>query len=388
MSNKSPDKLARTLMNGMPNPHPDNCVFASFQAKRLICGSILNGTLKGESRMTALFNKLTQRGRDFLGVETPVICGAMTWLSDANLAATMARCGGFGLIAAGNHPPETLEREILRARELTDRPFGVNLITIAPNYKAHLDLVCALGCSHVVFAGVFPDGASIRKVKDAGAKTLCFAPTESLARRMIKFGIDALVVEGHEAGGHIGPVSTIVLLQEVLFAVRDEVPVFVAGGIGSGRMIAHALLMGAAGVQLGTRFVMSEECRAHAAFKESFRKAGAKDAVVSPTLDARLPVIPVRCLKNDGMGAFKHLQLDLMQQLDVGSITRQEAGLQVEGFWVGALRRAAEEGNVASGSLMAGQSVGFATEVKPMAEIFAELIGDAEDELARVAGIV
>ena len=338
--------------------------------------------------MAELFEKLTQRGRDFLGVDTPLICGAMTWLSDANLAAAMARCGGFGLIAAGNHPPDALEREIARARELTDRPFGVNLITIAPNYKAHLDVVCAAGCSHVVFAGVFPDAASIRKAKDAGAKTICFAPTEPLARRMIKFGIDALVVEGHEAGGHIGPVSTLVLMQEVLFSVRDEVPVFVAGGIGSGRMIAHALLMGAAGVQLGTRFVMSEECRAHAAFKDSFRKAGAKDAVVSPTLDTRLPVIPVRCLKNDGMEAFKRLQLDLMTQLDAGAVTKQDAGLQVEGFWAGALRRAAEDGDIASGSLMAGQSVGFASAVKPMADIFAELLGDAKAELARVAGLV
>ena len=170
-------------------------------------------------------------------------------------------------------PPERLEAEILKTRELIDKPFGVNLITVAPNSRKHLDIVSEMACPYVVFAGVLPDGASVRKAKDAGAKTLCFAPTEAVATRMVGLGIDAIILEGYEAGGHIGPISSLVLLQEVLFKVRGSVPVFVAGGIATGSMIAHLMLMGAAGVQLATRFVMSQECNVHANFKEAFRKA-------------------------------------------------------------------------------------------------------------------
>jgi enoyl-[acyl-carrier protein] reductase II len=212
---------------------------------------------------------------------------------------------------------------------------------------------------------------------------VCFAATDSLAHRLIAQGADALVLEGSEAGGHIGPVSLTVLLQQILFKV-DDVPIFVAGGVALGQMMAHLLLMGAAGVQMGTRFVMSEECTAHQSFKQTFRRAKAREAMATPQFDSRLPVIPVRALQNEGTVEFRKLQLELLDKLDRRVITRAEAQEQVEHFWMGALRRAVVDGDVKKGSLMAGQSVGLVGEIKPLAEIVAELVQDGETELRRV----
>jgi enoyl-[acyl-carrier protein] reductase II len=331
------------------------------------------------------FSSLSERGAAFLGVKHPIICGAMTWVSDAELVAATSHCGGFGLLAAGNLEPDALLAEIERTRALTDTPFGVNLITIAPSFQAHLDVACEMHVPYVVFAAVFPDAKSVEKAKDAGCKTLCFASTDAVATRMIRMGIDALLLEGSEAGGHIGPVSSLVLMQEVLLRWRDEIPIFMAGGIATGQAIAHVMLMGAAGVQMGTRFIMSDECRAHPDFKEAFRTAHARDAMATPSFDSRLPVIPVRALRNEGSKQFAALQLELIQQLDRGEIDRNKAQELIERFWIGALRRAVEEGDVAHGSLMAGQSVGLAGAVKPMHAVFEELLGDAETELERVA---
>jgi enoyl-[acyl-carrier protein] reductase II len=322
-----------------------------------------------------------------LGVRYPIICGAMTWISDHRLVSAMAQAGAFGLLAAGNLDVETLREEIEKTRELTDRPFGVNLITIAPNYLHHLALVTEMQVPTMVFAGAIPKGTEILRAKDSGANVICFAATDMLAHKMIDQGADALILEGSEAGGHIGPVSLVVLLQQILFRV-ENVPIFVAGGIARGQMLAHLLLMGAAGVQMGTRFVMSEECAAHASFKETFRKAKARDALATPQFDSRLPVIPVRALQNEGIIEFKKLQLEMMEKLDHDLITRAEAQEQVERFWVGALRRAVLDGDVKKGSLMAGQSVGLVDEIKPLSAIIAELLEDAERELVRVARVL
>jgi len=329
-------------------------------------------------------DRLFERGAAFLGAKYPIVCGAMSWLSDHRLVAAMAETGAFGLLAAGNLPVDKLREEIEQTRALTRRPFGVNLITIAPNYLDHLALVTELGVPTIVFAGSIPKGGEVARAKDSGAKVICFAATDLLAHKMIDQGADALILEGSEAGGHIGPVSLTVLLQQILFKV-DSVPIFVAGGIARGQMMAHLLLMGAAGVQMGTLFVMSEECSAHPAFKETFRRAKARDAMATPSFDSRLPVIPVRALQNEGTIEFKKLQLEMMEKLDQELITRAEAQDQVERFWLGALRRAALEGDVKTGSLMAGQSVGLVDEVKPLAQIVRELVDDAERELERVA---
>ncbi|MBP6876369.1 MAG: nitronate monooxygenase, partial [Candidatus Eisenbacteria bacterium] len=260
-------------------------------------------------------------------------------------------------------------------------PFAVNLITIAPNYQAHLKKVADLGAPYVVFAGSFPRKSDVQVAKSSGAKVMCFASTESIATRMIEYGTDALILEGSEAGGHIGHVSTMVLIQEVLFRFR-QVPVFVAGGVATGRMIAHLLLMGAAGVQMGTIFAMSQECRAHPAFKERFRRARSREAMATPEYDSSLPVVSVRAIKNQGTDEFGRLQLDLLQKMRRGDIGRVEAQFEVERYWVGALRRAVEEGDVERGSLMAGQCVGLIDEVRPVRDIIAQLLDEAEATLA------
>jgi enoyl-[acyl-carrier protein] reductase II len=330
-----------------------------------------------------LIDRFFRKGREFLGCEIPVMCGAMTWVSDPKLVSTMGNAGGFGILAGANVPVEVLKKEIITTRELTNNPFGVNLITLAPVYEDHLDLVCELECKIVIFAGGIPKDKEISRAKEAGAKVICFAPTAPLALKLIDRGADALMLEGSEAGGHIGPVSLSILIQQILFKV-DRVPIFIAGGIVAGRMMAHLLMMGAAGVQMGTRFVMSEECTAHANFKESFKKAKARDAVATPQFDSRLPVIPVRALKNEGTDRFNKIQLDLLRKLDNHIIDVKEAQFEVERFWVGALRRAVVDGDVTRGSLMAGQSVGLVDAIQPLKTIIDEMVTDAESELHRL----
>jgi enoyl-[acyl-carrier protein] reductase II len=331
----------------------------------------------------AIIDRFLERGREFLGSRFPILCGAMTWISDPGLVSSVCNAGGFGLLAGGNAPPDILRDQIALTREMTSCPFGVNVITLAPNYPEHLKLVCNLGCEFVVFAGGIPKKNEIRQVKACGAKTICFASTGPLAMSLIDRGADALMLEGSEAGGHIGPVALSVLIQQILFQV-DRVPVFIAGGIATGRMMAHLLMMGAAGIQMGTRFVLSDECTAHPNFKEAFKRAKARDAVATPQFDSRLPVIPVRALKNEGTVEFGKLQMELLHKLDENVITREEAQFEVERFWVGALRRAAVDGDVVKGSLMAGQSVGLVQEIKPLKAIIDEMVVEAEAEMQRL----
>ena len=333
-----------------------------------------------------LIDKFLEKGKAFLGCKYPIMCGAMTWVSDPKLVSTIGNAGGFGLLAGGNTPVDIFEEQIIETQELTDKPFGVNLITLAPVYESQLELVCKLGCPFVVFAGSIPKKSEIEKAKRCGAKIICFASTAPLAHSLIDRGADGLILEGSEAGGHIGPVALSVLIQQILFSV-DSVPIFIAGGIATGRMMAHLLMMGAAGIQMGTRFIMAEECVAHAKFKETFRKAKAKDAMATPQFDSRLPVIPVRALKNEGTNKFAKLQLELLNKLDTNRIDRHEAQYKVEEFWVGALRQAVIDGDVAGGSLMAGQSVGLVDKIQPLNEIIGEMVNDAESELQRLRGI-
>jgi enoyl-[acyl-carrier protein] reductase II len=221
------------------------------------------------------------------------------------------------------------------------------------------------------------------KADESGIKVICFAPTVALAKKLLRSGADALVIEGMEAGGHIGPVSTSVLAQEILPELSGEHLIFVAGGIGRGEAIASYLEMGAAGVQLGTRFACATESIAHPDFKKAFFRASAREAVASVQVDPRLPVIPVRALKNRGTEEFTAKQREVAALLDEGGIDMAEAQLQIEHFWAGALRRAVIEGDVENGSVMAGQSVGMVTREEPAADIIAELMAQAEAALAK-----
>jgi len=304
---------------------------------------------------------LMARGAAFLGTQTAIMCGAMSWVSERNLVSAISNAGGFGVIACGAMTPELLDREIAATKALTDKPFGVNLITMHP---ALFDLiaVCATHqVSHVVLAGGLPPKGSVEAIKAAGAKVICFAPTLALGKKLLRSGADALVIEGSEAGGHIGPVATSVLAQEILPALAADHLVFVAGGIGRGEMIASYLEMGAAGVQLGTRFAAATESIAHPDFKKAFFRASAREAVASVQVDPRLPVIPVRALKNKGTEEFTAKQVEVAKLLDAGAVDMGEAQLQIEHFWAGALRRAVIDGDVENGSVMAGQSVGMVT---------------------------
>ena len=325
------------------------------------------------------------RGCDFLGSEAAIICGAMSWVSERNLVAAMSNAGGFGLIACGAMSPELLDAEIAATKSLTAKPFGVNLITMHPQL-GDLIAVCARHqVSHIVLAGGLPPAGAIEAIKAAGAKLICFAPALSLAKKLIRSGVDALVVEGMEAGGHIGPVSTSVLAQEILPEVADKVPVFVAGGIGRGEAIAAYVDMGAAGVQLGTRFACAVESIAHPNFKKAFFRASARDAVASVQIDPRLPVIPVRALKNAGAERFLVTQREVAAALDAGEVDMAAAQLRIEHYWAGALRRAVIDGDVENGSLMAGQSVGMVTREEPVADILATLMAEAAIALEKRA---
>lgn len=323
---------------------------------------------------------LWARGREFLGTRYAIMGGAMSWVSERNLVSAISNAGGFGVIACGSMGPDLLATEIEATKALTDKPFGVNLITMHPQLEELADVCIAEGVSHVVLAGGLPPGSAIKKLKEAGVKVICFAPALVLAKRLVRSGADALVIEGSEAGGHIGPVSTSVLAQEILPQITD-VPVFVAGGIGRGEAIVSYLEMGAAGVQLGTRFVCASECVAHENFKKAFIRAQARDAVPTVQLDPRFPVIPVRAIVNEGTEEFMATQRRVIDKVNTGELDQQSAQLEIEHYWAGALKRAVIDGDTEGGSLMAGQIVGMVKAEQPMAEIFTELLDQAVDAI-------
>ncbi len=333
--------------------------------------------------------RLMQRGCDFLGTDTAILCGAMSWVSERNLVAAISNAGGFGVIACGAMTPALLDAEIAATKTLTGKPFGVNLITMHPDLFELIAVCERHGVGHIVLAGGIPPKGSVEAIKGGAnpAKVICFAPTLALAKKLLRqrdgAGADALVIEGMEAGGHIGPVSTSVLAQEMLPELAEEHLIFVAGGIGRGQAIAGYLEMGAAGVQLGTRFACAAESIAHPDFKKAFFRASARDAITSVQVDPRLPVIPVRALKNKGTELFTRKQIEIAGVLDREEIAMAEAQLQIEHYWAGALRRAVIDGDIENGSLMAGQSVGMLKEEEPVADIIAKLMAQSEEALAR-----
>jgi len=326
---------------------------------------------------------LWKKGKDFLGVRFPIIAGAMTWISDSRFVSAVGNEGAFACLAAGNMEPAKLDDEIKKTQALTRKPFAVNLITIAPHYKEHLRIAAGNGVPFIIFAGSFPRHPEIKIAKESGAKVLSFASTESMAKRQIDMGVDALILEGSEAGGHVGHVSLGILLQQVLFKI-DEVPIFVAGGIATGKYMAYLLLMGASGVQLGTYFVLTEECRAHPDFKKALIRAKARNAVATPQIGSELRVVAVRALRNKGHDQFSDLQMDLIQKQRNSEMTQGEAQYEVEKYWMGALRRAVQDGDIDYGSVMAGQSVGLVNRELPLKDALASLISEAEQELKTI----
>jgi enoyl-[acyl-carrier protein] reductase II len=327
-------------------------------------------------------DRLCARGTAFLGTRYAIMGGAMSWVSERRLVSAISNAGGFGVIACGSMGPAQLAAEIAGTQALTAQPFGVNLITMHPQLDGLIRVCIEAGVGHVVLAGGVPQGHAVRAVKDGGAKLVCFAPALVLAKRLIRAGADALVIEGSEAGGHIGPVSLAVLAQEILPHIH-EVPVFVAGGIGRGEALLAFLEMGAAGAQLGTRFAAATESIAHPRFKQAFIHARARDALPTVQLDPSFAVIPVRGLANEGMARFVHHQAEVVLKVHAGEMTKEEGQLSIEHFWAGALRRAVIDGDVEHGSVMAGQSVGMVLSEQPVGEIIQELVAQACGVLAR-----
>jgi enoyl-[acyl-carrier protein] reductase II len=327
-------------------------------------------------------NTLWKSGKEFLGCEYAIMGGAMSWVSERNLVAALSNAGAFGVIACGSMPPALLEQEIIETKKLTSKPFGVNLIIMHPQLAELIEVCKRQNITHVVLAGGIPNAEIIKSIKEFGAKIIGFAPSPIIGRKLVRSGVDALVIEGAEAGGHIGPVSTSVLAQEILPSIK-EVPIFVAGGIGRGETIVSYLEMGAAGVQLGTRFVCATESIAHPKFKEAFIRASSRDAMPSVQVDPDFPVIPVRALVNKASDEFARCQHETIAKFRAGELDKKEAQLKIEHFWAGALRKAVIDGDIENGSLMAGQSVGMVSKIEPMRDIIKELIEQAEGHLAK-----
>lgn len=304
---------------------------------------------------------------ELLEIEHPVIQGGMTWVSDAVLAAAVSNGGGLGTIGAGAMPAGMLREEIDKARQLTDRPFGVNLIMINPEFEKQLDVLVQERPA-VVSLGAIQSTAVITRLKAAGIKVLPVVASVAMARRSVQHGADAIVAEGSEAGGHIGETTTMVLTPLVSRAV--EVPVVAAGGIVDGVSLVAAFVLGAEGVQMGTRFVCASECTVHAAVKEKFIKAGDRATVVT----ARSIGYPVRTLKNRLAGLYDEWEKEFL--------TGKRQAMDIENLGLGKLREAMREGNVKDGSMMAGQDVALVDTIEPAAKIISRIISEAEEVAA------
>ena len=330
--------------------------------------------------MNEKLKKLFFKGANFLGVNLPIMGGAMTWVSENNLVSATSNAGGFGVIAAGSMSPDMLEKEIIYTKQKTTKPFGVNLILLHPQIEDLIQTCIKQKVSLVVFAGGFPKRRQIEKLRDKNIKTMCFATTSSIAKKMISYGIEALILEGNEAGGHIGPVSINVLVQEILPEVVNT-PVFVAGGIGRGEIFLKFLELGAAGCQIGTRLVCSEESIAHKNFKDIFIKSEARNCQVSVKLDNRFPVIPVRAIENNASKKFIDEQKKVIKLLENNNISLKDAQLKIEHFWAGSLKKAVVDGDIENGSLMAGQSVSLVKKIQPVKDILNEFVNQANQQL-------
>jgi enoyl-[acyl-carrier protein] reductase II len=306
---------------------------------------------------------------DLLGIEYPILQGGMAWVATAELAAAVSNAGGLGIIGAGNAPAEVVEKEIIKALELTTKPFGVNVMLLSP----FVDQVMEVILKHrvrVVTTGAGNPGKYIGSLKEAGAKVIPVVPSTALAKRMQSVGADALIADGTEAGGHIGELTTMCLVPQVVDAV--EIPVIAAGGIADGRGLAAALALGAEGVQMGTRFVCSVECTAHANYKEALLKAGDRDAI----LTGRTTGHPVRCLKNKLTREFDRLE------------RAGAAAEELEKLGAGRLREAVVEGNTHEGSVMSGQIAGLINDIKPVKEIIEGITKEARDIIEITAKVL
>jgi enoyl-[acyl-carrier protein] reductase II len=302
-----------------------------------------------------------------LGTEYPLLQGGMAWVANAELAVAVSNGGGLGIIAAANTPPDILEQEILKAKNLTDRPFGLNIMLMSPTASDALELAARHEVP-VVTTGAGSPGRVLKRLKPLGTIVVPVVASVSQARRVEKQGADAVIAEGMEAGGHIGELTTMTLVPQVASAVR--VPVIAAGGIADGRGVAAAFALGAEGVQLGTRFICCEECTVHVNFKNAVIAARDRSTAVTGLSTGH----PVRCLRNRLTTAFEELE------------GRGASFEEIEKLGIGKLRSAVLDGDTEWGSLMAGQSAGMVNDILPAAQIIRNLFAEADEVLSRISG--
>ena len=308
-----------------------------------------------------MHNRITQ----LLNIEYPIIQGGMAWVATYELASAVSEAGGLGIIAAGNRSGEYLRDQIKKIREKTDKPFGVNIMLMSPNAEDIVDIVCDERVP-VVTTGAGNPGKYIDRFKELGIKVIPVVPTVSLAQRLERLGADAIIVEGTEAGGHVGELTTMAIIPQVVDAVK--IPVIAAGGIGDSRGLVAAFALGAEGVQVGTRFVCSTEANVHENYKNQIIKAGDRDAVVT----GRSTGHPVRVLKNKFVREYANIE-------------KTQGPEALEGMGTGRLKMAVVDGDVENGSVMAGQIAGLVCDIKSCEEIIHEMFGDTSNVIEKLS---
>ena len=296
---------------------------------------------------------------ELLQVEYPIIQGGMAWVAEHHLAAAVSEAGGFGLIGAASAPPEIVREEIRKAKELTDKPFGVNIMLLNPNADEVAKIVVEEGIQAVTTGAGNPE-KYMPMWKEAGVKVIPVVASVAMAKRMERYGADAVVAEGMEAGGHIGNQTTMALIPQIVDAVN--IPVIAAGGIGDGRGVAASFMLGAEGVQMGTRFVVADESIVHDNYKDRIVKAKDIDSVVTGQSTGH----PVRCLRN---------------QMTKEYIKKEQEGVpfeELERMTLGSLRKAVMDGDILNGTVMAGQIAGLVSKRQSCKEILQEIMTEAE----------
>ncbi len=307
---------------------------------------------------------------DLIGIEYPIVQGGMAWVGTAELAAAVSNAGGLGIIGGGNAPTEKIAQEINLARELTDKPFGLNIPLAVSEYADDIVTLCIEEGVRIVVLGAWRPGDHLARLKEAGVTVIPVIASVPLAKRLARQGADALIAEGMESGGHIGSIATMPLVPQVASAVN--VPVIAAGGIADGRGLVAALALGAQGIQMGTRFICTTECTAHENYKRAILKARDRSTMTTGHSLGH----PVRALKNPMVHEF--------EELERRGITEAEL---IE-FGTGKLRLAVVEGDMKNGSVMAGQIAGMVHDIVPTKELIERIVAEAEEIIGQLQGVV
>jgi len=292
-----------------------------------------------------------------LGIKYPIIQGAMAWISDADLVAAVSNAGGLGVLATGHLDGEGCRQEIRRLKGMTDKPYAVNVMLLSPFVEQIVEVICEEKVP-IVTTGAGSPGKYMKKFKEAGVKVIPVVPSVAMAKMMVKDGVDALIAEGTESGGHVGKTTTMALVPQVVDAV--DVPVIAAGGIADGRGIAAAYMLGASGVQIGTRFLVAKECNVHPNYKAKIIKA--KD--IDTTTTGNSTGHPVRVIKNKMARAYEALE------------KKNASAEELEELGRGALKKAVVNGDVDNGSVMSGQIAGLVKKEQTCKEIIEEMYGE------------